>query len=179
MSTQLTAGNNPFSHYYTRQLAGLIRSVRGADNADKVAAAPPAASYVSLPSFQYNWARFPAMPPAGETRDLLKLPDETLTYYAEQYLLYVAPWEHLVGTLIPNFYQFISWHEHAAPAGRRQRGEENSGSEAASPDRSPEPDSHFVPAGVARDADDLSMTPGYTLFQSARLQARKMLELIH
>ena len=65
----------------------------------------------AMPPMPYNWALLPFLSTPGQTRKYLTLPDECLARYGEQYLLFIAPWKHLVGTEMPNFYQFIAWHE--------------------------------------------------------------------
>ncbi len=71
-----------------------------------------------------DWSAFQAiakevpLPPPGASRGLLTLADETLSNYAEDYQQYVAPWKHLVGIEIPNFYQFVIWHERTQPGQR-------------------------------------------------------------
>lgn len=74
----------------------------------------------AMPPMPYNWTLIPFLSTPGQTRKYLTLPDEILAHYGEQYLLFIAPWKHLVGTEMPNFYQFIAWHEqmsrpHKAP----------------------------------------------------------------
>lgn len=58
------------------------------------------------------------LPPPGASRGVLTLADEALSTYAEDYQHYVAPWKHLVGVEIPNFYQFVIWHERSQPGQR-------------------------------------------------------------
>ncbi len=72
---------------------------------------------MNLSAFQAIAKEVP-LPPPGASRGLLTLADETLSNYAEDYQHYVAPWKHLVGVEIPNFYQFVIWHERTQP-GRR------------------------------------------------------------
>ena len=88
---------------------------RNAGNPEQ-ATAPPDAS--RLPAFLSIATEAPLLPRPGSIRDPLTLPDEILTAYAEEYQSYAAPWKHLVGVEIPNFFQFVVWHERIMPAGR-------------------------------------------------------------
>ena len=49
--------------------------------------------------------------PPGILNETFNLPDETLNWYAEEYIQFIAPWAFLVGSEMPNFHQFIVWHE--------------------------------------------------------------------
>lgn len=69
--------------------------------------------YSALSDLPQDLARMPALPSPGQARKFLKLTDETLTHYGDAYLLFIEPWKHLVGTELPNFYQYIAWHEQA------------------------------------------------------------------
>ena len=67
--------------------------------------------YSELSDLPQDLARMPALPSPGQARKYLKLTDETLTHYGDAYLLFIKPWKHLVGTQLPNFYQYIAWQE--------------------------------------------------------------------
>ena len=78
---------------------------------DEAAGWDAAAPVDGMPVMPYSWAKSPFLSSPGQTRKYFTLPDECLARYGEQYLSFIGPWKHLVGTELPNFYQFIAWHE--------------------------------------------------------------------
>ena len=90
-----------------------------AARAVQVAAAPvnPA-----MPDLRCDWSLTPKLPSPGQARNLFKLQDELLTHYGEEYLSFIAPWKHLVGAELPNFLQFIEWHEQPTRPGKALAG---------------------------------------------------------